>query len=617
MKDHTILKSKLTKESQITTKDIISLGLSQYDIKVYVENNILTKVSRGLYYYRPSLIEEKEEKVEEVVAEIKEEQPTISQEEIGNMISNATTLMIKKELDKAIAEFEEIQKIDCSNQYTRFSIFACYMFKKDFQTAYNKLVELYENRKDNELLFNIYNYMLLLQEIVTIDERLLNDIANIIATDGSNVKKPKANSYLYKLSKAIRSGDWENAIKFASINVNIDKNQKKYRLTNQCYKYLVIAVIKDKNLVFEKKQEEPLQPVEYEEESIILVPTSKPEQTIKQNLLLEAINNNDYQTALKILEQENVDNPLEIIKELLNKLSSIQSLITIKTPVKVIATEQVRVVDENQMIIPSFEEPEKTTKQEEKKEETTKTLQLEEEPKDSKELIDIAYKAYKVFLRNQNFQEAQRNLQRYEYLCNQNGIQRNIKYHYHRIEILKQDYTDNPTRYIEKQKLFDQILQTKRKKSYEEALSLIAEYKQLGGLVHPMIPVLEAEIYIMLNDLYQAEQILSTVKNNEEPEYFSAKARVLYEQRKFEECVLMCISYNDRRPSTSASNYIMLSKCYKYLQKPSKALKALRKAEEINKANNFIKDLSSEIYVLENQIEYKKEQRHSLTPKKK
>ena len=58
MKDYTVLKEKLTKEGQITTKDIIALGFSQYDIKLFVDNEILTKVSRGLYYYRPSLIEE-------------------------------------------------------------------------------------------------------------------------------------------------------------------------------------------------------------------------------------------------------------------------------------------------------------------------------------------------------------------------------------------------------------------------------------------------------------------------------------------------------------------------------------------------------------------------------
>ena len=42
MKDYTILRNKLTKESQITTKDILALGFSQYDIKQFVDNEILT-----------------------------------------------------------------------------------------------------------------------------------------------------------------------------------------------------------------------------------------------------------------------------------------------------------------------------------------------------------------------------------------------------------------------------------------------------------------------------------------------------------------------------------------------------------------------------------------------
>jgi tetratricopeptide (TPR) repeat protein len=160
MKDYTILRNKLTKESQITTKDILALGFSQYDIKQFVDNEILTKVSRGLYYYRPSLVEEpkQEEKVEEPIIETK---PTINGEEIGKSLNAATTLMVKRETDQAICAFEEILNIDSSNQYARFAIFACYMFKRDFEIAYNKLIELYNNRTNNELLLNVYNYILL------------------------------------------------------------------------------------------------------------------------------------------------------------------------------------------------------------------------------------------------------------------------------------------------------------------------------------------------------------------------------------------------------------------------------------------------------------------------
>ena len=66
------------------------------------------------------------------------------------MLNKATNYMIKKEQDQAIALFEEILKIDPTNQYARFSIFACFMYKKDFETAYNKLIEVYINRTNNE-----------------------------------------------------------------------------------------------------------------------------------------------------------------------------------------------------------------------------------------------------------------------------------------------------------------------------------------------------------------------------------------------------------------------------------------------------------------------------------
>lgn len=614
MKDYTVLKDKLTKEGQITTKDIIALGFSQYDIKLFVDNEILTKVSRGLYYYRPSLVEEpkQEEKEEE---QIIESEPNINREEISKSLNAATTLMVKRETDQAISAFEEILNIDSSNQYARFAIFACYMFKREFETAYNKLIELYNNRTNNELLLNVYNYMLLLKELVPVDKRILNDIANIITTEGSNIKRPKTGTYLYKLSKAIREEDWEKAIKYSSINVSIDKNQKKYRLTNQCYKYLVVAVVQSKNLVFERPQEEPAPKVEFEEEQTIIVPTTNVEQTIKQNILLEAINNNDYQTALSILEQEKIDNPELIIKTLLTKLHSIQSLISLTTPIRVTKTEEVRLVDENQLVLPGFDE-----EKEEKISPVTPAVEkssVVSKQSNPEQLIDTAYKAYKEFLSIQNFSEARRNLQRYEYLNNQQGTHRNIKYHYNRISMLEQEYLSNPDRYFQKQDLQEKIFQAKRRKEYEEALSLIAEYKRLGGLIHPSIQITEVEIYLMLNEFYQAEQILSSIKDNEEPAYFTCKARIYYEQRKFEECVTMCIAYNDRRPSTSAANYIMLSNCYKRLQKPGKAIKALHKADEINKSKNYNKDLSSDIAALEFQAESQREQRLSLTPKKK
>ena len=620
MKDYTVLKDRLTKEKQITTKDIVSLGFSQYDIKVFIENNILTKVSRGLYYYRPSLIAEETEKnkPEEQMQENnqEEQQKQDIKDELNNQVKNATYLMIKKENDKAIKAFEEVLEIEPSNQYARFAIFACFMFKKDFVTAYNKLIQLYNNRINDELLFNIYYYMLLLKQLIPIDEKILNDIANIIATEGTKVKRPQDGSFTKKLIRAISEEDWEKAFKYANINISIDRNQRKYHLTNQCYRFLVIAVIKSKNLIFERKQEEPVPEIEIEEEPTIIVPQTTIDQTIKQNLLLEAINSNDYQTALTLLEQEKVENPELIIKTLLTKLHSIQSLITTTIPVKVTTTENVRLVDENELETPKLTE--KAFEEEKKVEKPIVTPTNPESNKSNPEqLINAAYMAYKEFLTIQNFEEARRNLQRYEYLINNNGAHRNIKYHYNRIALLEQEYTSNPNRYFQHQDLQEKIFQAKKRKSYKEVLSLISEYKRLGGIIQPIVQVIEAEMYIMQNDLEQAEIILSNIKDNEEPSYFTAKARIYYEQRKFEECITMCIAYNDRRPSYNAANYIMLANCYKRLNKPSKALKALRKADEINKAKNYIKDLSSDIADLEYQSDIQKEIRLSMTPKKK
>ena len=153
---------------------------------------------------------------------------------------------------------------------------------------------------------------------------------------------------------------------------------------------------------------------------------TKIEDTIKTNLLLEAINNSDYEKALTLLEQEQVDNPVEVIKTLLTKLSAIKSLITSTEPVKVVNVEPVRVVEEKSLVESTIPVVEETKEETIIPVEQTTTVETQSKA----DLAQIAYKAFKDAYHSEQFEEAEKNLKRYEYLNNANGTVRNINYHY-------------------------------------------------------------------------------------------------------------------------------------------------------------------------------------------
>ena len=96
-------------------------------------------------------------------------------------------------------------------------------------------------------------------------------------------------------------------------------------------------------------------------------------------------------------------------------------------------------------------------------------------------------------------------------------------------------------------------------------------------------------------------------------------SKLAFKNYKFQEALLFCQSYNERRPNQSPSNYQLMGDCYTKLGKPGKAIKAYRKAEEVAaQYGGKSLDLSSKISRQEMFSEYKKEERttRSLSKKK-
>lgn len=628
MKDYKKLLDKITKEKEITISDITDLGYTRYDINQFIDAGILSRLKRGLYLYLPEINVEKTASQEEVRPQVD------SSNNSRFYLREGVKKLVKRENKEAIELFEKALEIEPTNQPAKLYLAGAYIFLGEYEKAYEILIDFYNTRQDNSLIHNIYHYLVLLKQHTPIDENILKEIKGIIDNNPSDSKKQNVN--YRKLHSALNNEDYLEALKYINFSISIDKKSRKYHITNHIYKALITSIIRLKGLnpfpnveVISKdnvrvtSEDSPL------EEETVIVPSSNVEDTIKQNILLEAINSNNYDLALTLLEKEKIDNPLEVIRILLTKLQLIRSLVTSNEPLKVVSEEPVRVVMEETLvddkpIIPQEElVQEEPTQVETLPQEITPTLEvlvapvveqsIEEQPSTNEELIEIAYKAYKTAYNSEQFTEAKTNLRRYEYLCNLNGKHRNIKFHYLRIEKSAKDFEEDPERYLKKKELIKEIFSHKDAKRYEEALSTIAEYKSLGGIVNDQVLLLEVQIYMALGNNGKASIILDNLSNSEEPTFFALSSKLAFKHQNFEQALSYCQSFNERRPNNSPSNYQLMGECYSRLNKPGKAVKAYRKAEEVaaSYGNNPL-GLTSKINSQEVKAEFQREMRKSL-----
>ena len=635
MKDYKKLEERINKDKEITIASITELGYSRYDINQFIEAGILRRSKRGLYLYLPE-IKQTESLVEPPISENEEVTPVEETVEVAEnqepffYVNEGIKKVIKREHIEAINLFNKALELDSTNSHARVGLTGAYVFLNDYENAYTTLINFYNNRQDNALLYNIYYYLLLLKEHIEIDERLLEDIRQEIEENKTSIKKLNPN--FKRLHTAINNQDYLEALKFANFSISIDKKDKKYHITNHIYKALIMSILKLKgidpytNIIKAKEEREEIpisqpEPVEVvEEQEVVVIPSTKVEDSIKTNLLLEAINSNNYDLALTLLEQEQIDNPLEVIKTLLTKLSTIKSLVTSSGPIKVISTEPVRVVEEQSLLeeVPKVEAKKEQIIASEPVVTTTANEVIEEVKPTPQELANLAYKAYKDAYHSEQFDEALRNLRRYEFLNNSNGNQRNVNYHRIRIEKSRQDFEQNPERYIKKKALARVIFDLKREKKYEAALAAIEEFKSLGGVKNELVILVEAEIYFALNELGKTSVILNGIRTSEEPTFFILSSKLAFRNYKFQDALLYCQAFNERRPNQSPANYGLMGDCYTKLGKSGKAIKAYRKAEEIAASyGNTQLDFSSKINKQEMIAEFKKEERDARSLGKK
>ncbi len=619
MKDYKKIQESTNNQNEITSKEIKELGYSQYDINTFIESGILIRLKRGIYQFvSPTL--EQPQIIEPIKEEVSNESIVKTPDPNVNYISTGISFIIRRESTLAREEFKKQLILTPENNKALYGVLATYIFEQNYQEAYSVLKELIG--KENLFISpNYYACLMMLQEYVDIDEEELKILYNRVI----QVPVVKMGQNTKKMIIALQNKDYLDAFRFMNYNISFDKKARKYHLTNQVIRFLCQSILKDKGLYVEKEAREIISastiiaesktmteqvesPKEspvveanpiLEEETIIVPQVT--EQTILPNLLIESINNNDYERALSILENSSITNPEEIIRTLLTKLHMLKSLLTTTEPIKVTQVEPVRIVEETKKDIIEEDLTEIRALEE------TETLEVTETQPTTEELMNIAYKAYKDTFCIENFEEALKNLRRYDYLSSKVGTKRNINYHYIRIEACSKDYKIDPETYVKKRDMASKIFDLKKNKKYSESLSLIEEYKQLPGYKSPNTIICEAEIYYIRNDFKRSRDTLRQLGSCEEPTYYYLMAHLNFKENKLDEALQNCIAYNERRPRTTIGIYVLMGDIYKKKGKAGKAVKTYRIAEEIGKsAGKNLDNIQSKISSAENQSEIKR-----------
>lgn len=561
MKEYQSIIENINESKEITTKALNDLGYNSYDITQFIKANILIRTKRGVYrFFNP---------IENV-------------EQAKIYIQQGITQIIKRNPKEAQKLFTQALNIDNSLDYARFGIFASLVFAQEFDQASISLKELFQNRQNNSLLTNIYYYLVLLSKVTKVDSNFINEVHKELINNPSSYSRNFS-----KMFTSINDNDYETALKYINYTINIDKKSHKYHLTNQVYRYLIIAVLKS---LSDNKE------IIHNEEQSVIVPEISSETIIERNLFLEAIANNDFKTALKLISSTSNIDYLPIVKNLLEKLSQIQSLLTTKEPIKVTATEPVHTVTE---IVVTSPEEEKSNNQEL---EPSKNI----EPPTS----ENAYQEYKINLANGEFAIAKRKLEQYEYLNNKEGNHRNIDYHYQRIVDLEQEFITDQESYFTKQELLKEILSIYTD-DVNQALNLIYQYQKLPGFKNPYIYLIEAEIYYKQDEVSKSITILKQLSSCNEPKYYMLLAKINFANKNYHEALDNCLAYNERRPNRSPFIYKLMGECYYRLYKPSKALKAYQKAQFIASQYDKTLNLSSQIAAATRSADYQRELRMS------
>ncbi len=653
MKDFQKLKEYLEETKEIKTKDAIALGYSNYDLKTFLASSLLEKKARGVYALKAI------EPVEAPSATLEHKQIPVETSSANSVpspvssISNADTIknlsyeaighIFKKDYESALSKYETLMSLEPQNGYYDIAISYMYFQKENYKVALKYLLSSID--KQGETLRYSVSYLILcvLSKYVDIEPSVISSISAKI--NSSYMSR----TFLYKVFKPIESGDYTRAQKNLYFFIKAEAKTHHYRLSNQ-YLYDILIDIIDKlglEYIGEKNSlkqsgtesiENVAKPVaEPVTETVVVVPEINPKQILTNAILLQALEDGDYDAALQKVEEYEITDAKSIIISLINKLreAATRGASYLSEPTRVVSEEPAIVIpatiDESLTSIYPKEKfypmiPEELLNaREESQDIPNEAPVLPDSPADAdvyegplletpadKASDPVApatleetspsatptlktpedyFVLYSDAMDCCDFDSAKRALFKYDTILKQLSNYQNIAYLFDRINRAREEYTRDPKRYQEKISLLNKVYSLMIGRKYDEALEVLSSLPTCQEKY-----LLSAELNRLLgnNDL-AARQISLVPTTCQEPDYFRIQAELSFTSFRFQECLEYCIKYNERCPKENARIYILMADCYEKLKKPAKAAKVLRIADEINRANGSSKNLSGRI----------------------
>lgn len=594
MKDYTKIKEEIKRVGQIKTKDILNMGFTNNDIKIFVEKRIIARITRGTYVLDinaidpviPSLMEEeKEQQAELPKAEVdsepitqpeqiieKQEVPKtepIKVEEIPfnperNLFNRGNKYILRGELQKAEECFKELQNINCHNVYGYFGLFTIEAFKNNFEQAYLQLKNSFsysENGRRNTKLSDVYIY--LLSKLTSVPEQTIERLKSRCIN--------RYDSLIEQLRDLVINDKFEEALKYINNLIEESKKTNTIHMSNLLIKHLLEEIL---ILDFEFDENTDFTIDEFDHEEEIMLPPVDLDELAKRSILIECINKKDYGKAIEYLEVEGVTDPIKVLKQLIEKLSKRELLTTSKAPMKVTSQTQVRIINNHNNELYS-NLLQRTTTEPPRKQTSQKANQ--ETPK---EKSNDTYLCYQENIRMAKFNEASLKLANYEHQLNSSNNQRNLKYLHDRIEFYKKEYQQNPDQYAQKQSLIVDIYESLAKNEYDRCLELIENYLNLSSLRNPEILSIKAYILVNLNRYEEAEKIVDHLMS-EEPRYYYVKALINFKHQRYDACLRNGVKYNERRPRENVTIYTLMAESYRKEKHNKRAIKCQETATKL------------------------------------
>lgn len=559
MKDFKELKNMMEEKGEVKTSSILEIGYSKYDIKKFIDDGLITRVNRGVY-----TLACKEKTIEEIN----------SKKEESGSVYKAFRFIFTRKFEDAITIFSSLASQDKMNGYWEFCISYVYFLQNNIDKAYEYLVKC--SKKENSAITSTSAYLisLIFKEFVDVDEKVINAFLNNVHKENISYK------FLSRVMGPIERGEYLTANKKFYYFIDNEKRNKKFRVGNRYLECALAGAVAKLGLT----------PKKDEVCDSVIVPEVSERQVLTNTILLNALEDNDYDKAYELVRTYDITDSREIIIMLINRLREAESkgvgFLTGKT--KVVEEKPVEVYESSSLV-------------EEHNDVVNKTEQL------LSDNLETLYQEYKSAFDSCDFVSARRRLLRFDMIAKSRLQYRNLSYHFSRIERASVAYLEDPNAYLIKRERFETAKQMFLEKNYDDALRVLDE---AGRDVECLL--LRASIYVRLHNYDLALNILNNLKGCTEPDYYRNMATILLNNGRYSECLEMCFKYNECRPRRSSYIYVMMADCYEALYKPAKALKVLRIADDINIANGIKKDLTDRISMNEKRAEKNRIKRLSL-----